>query len=211
MRAISIRKSPRAKTARRALARSRKNVRPPGSCDSEVRVHWARQLAQSGRDLMFSSGGSNKRWCPDWMAAFMVALAGAVVGLACIEALAQGTAFRASGRPVTIIVPYAAGGVTDTGARLMAAGLERELAPPVVVANKPGAASQVGLMELLRSKPDGYTLSYVVLPTVVTHYMVPGRDVTYSRSSSSRWRCTTTCPRRSRCAQTVATRRCTTW
>jgi tripartite-type tricarboxylate transporter receptor subunit TctC len=132
---------------------------------------------------MFSSGGSNKRWCPDWMAAFMVALAGAVVGPACIEALAQGTVFPARGRPITIIVPYAAGGVTDTGARLMAAGLERELATPVVVANKPGAASQVGLMELLRSKPDGYTLSYVVLPTVVTHYTVPGRDVTYSRST----------------------------
>jgi tripartite-type tricarboxylate transporter receptor subunit TctC len=132
---------------------------------------------------MFSSGGNNKRWCPDWMAGFMVALAGAVVGLACVETLAQGTAFPARGRPITIIVPYAAGGVTDTGARLLAAGLEKELATPIVVANKPGAASQVGLMELLRSKPDGYTLSYVVLPTVVTHYAVPGRDVTYSRSS----------------------------
>ncbi len=54
---------------------------------------------------------------------------------------------------------------------------------PVVVVNKPGAASQVGMMELLRSKPDGYTLSYVVLPTVITHYAVPGRDVTYTRSS----------------------------
>src|ERR1700724_2427666 len=106
MRAISIRESPRAKTARRAVARSRKSARPPGSCDSEVRVHWARQLAQSGRDPMFSSGGSNKRWCPDWMAAFMVALAGAVVGLACIEALAQGTAFLARGRRNTVLVPY---------------------------------------------------------------------------------------------------------
>ena len=117
------------------------------------------------------------------MAALMAALAGAVVGLSCVEGLAQGTAFPARGRPITMIVPYAAGGVTDTGARLMAAALEKELATPVVVANKPGAASQVGLMELLRSKPDGYTLSYVVLPTVVTHYTVPGRDVTYSRSS----------------------------
>jgi tripartite-type tricarboxylate transporter receptor subunit TctC len=132
---------------------------------------------------MFSSGGSNKRWCPDWMAALMAALAGAVVGLSCVEALAQGTAFPARGRPITMIVPYAAGGVTDTGARLMAAALVKELATAVVVANKPGAASQVGLMELLRSKPDGYTLSYVVLPTVVTHYTVPGRDLTYSRSS----------------------------
>jgi len=38
-------------------------------------------------------------------------------------------------------------------------------------------------MELLRSKPDGYTLSYAVLPTAITHYAVPGRDVTYTRAS----------------------------
>jgi tripartite-type tricarboxylate transporter receptor subunit TctC len=90
------------------------------------------------------------------MAALMAALAGAVVGPASVEALAQGTASPARGRPITVIVPDAAGAVTDTGARLMAAGLEKELATAVVVANTPGAASQVGLMELLRSKPDGY-------------------------------------------------------
>ena len=123
------------------------------------------------------------RWHSNWMAALIGAVAGAVVGPACVAALAQGTGFPASGKPITIIVPYAAGGVTDTGARLMAVGLEKELTTPVVVINKPGAASQVGLMELLRAKPDGYTLSYVVLPTVITHYAVPGRDVTYSRSS----------------------------
>jgi tripartite-type tricarboxylate transporter receptor subunit TctC len=118
-----------------------------------------------------------------WTAALAAILAGAVVCAAWDEALAQGTPFPARGRPITIIVPYAAGGVTDTGARLLAAGLEKELATPVVVTNKPGAASQVGLMELLRSKADGYALSYVVLPTVITHYAVPGRDVAYSRSS----------------------------
>lgn len=88
-----------------------------------------------------------------------------------------------AGRPITLIVPYAPGGVTDTGARLMAAGLEKELGGPVVVVNKPGAASQIGLAELLRSKPDGYTLSYVVLPTVTTHYLTPGREAPYTRAS----------------------------
>jgi len=108
----------------------------------------------------------------------------AVVALllaAASNAFAQ--AFPVPGRPITLIVPYAPGGVTDTGARLMAAGLEKELATPVVVVNKAGAASQIGLTELVRSKPDGYTLSYVVLPTVVTHYLVPGRDVPYTRAS----------------------------
>src|SRR4029453_5559032 len=119
----------------------------------------------------------------NWTAALFAPIAGTLIGASCVEALAQGSAFPARDKPISIIVPYAPGGVTDTGARLMAAGLEKELMTPVVVINKPGAASQGGLMELLKSKPDGYTLSYVVLPTVVTHYVVPGRDVTYSRSS----------------------------
>jgi len=123
------------------------------------------------------------RWYSTWRAALVAAIAGAIVAASSGAALAQGSAFPVRGKPITIIVPYAPGGVTDTGARLMAAALEKELTTPVVVVNKPGAASQVGLMELLRSKPDGYMLSYVVLPTVVTHYLVPGRDLTYTRSS----------------------------
>jgi tripartite-type tricarboxylate transporter receptor subunit TctC len=123
------------------------------------------------------------RWHTQRKAALVAAIAGTLLGTSCVAAFAQGSAFPAPGKPITIIVPYAPGGVTDTGARLMAAGLEKELMSPVVVVNKAGAASQVGLMELLRSKPDGYTLSYVVLPTVITHYAVPGRDVTYSRPS----------------------------
>jgi tripartite-type tricarboxylate transporter receptor subunit TctC len=100
-----------------------------------------------------------------------------------LPAFAQETAYPQSGRTITLNVPYAPGGVTDTGARLMAAALEKELATPVVVVNKAGAASQLGLTELVKAKPDGYTLSYVVLPTVVTHYAVPGRDEIYTRTS----------------------------
>ena len=44
------------------------------------------------------------------------------------------------------------------------------------VVNKAGAASQLGLTDLVRAAPDGHTLSYVVLPTVTTHYLVPGRE-----------------------------------
>jgi tripartite-type tricarboxylate transporter receptor subunit TctC len=123
------------------------------------------------------------RWYAKRKAALVAPIAAALLGTSYVAAFAQDSAFPALGKPITIIVPYAPGGVTDTGARLMAAGLEKELLSPVVVVNKAGAASQVGLMELLRAKPDGYTLSYVVLPTVITHYAVPGRDVTYSRSS----------------------------
>jgi tripartite-type tricarboxylate transporter receptor subunit TctC len=116
-------------------------------------------------------------------AATVAALAGLVLGMSGDDLQAQGTAFPTRGKPITIIVPYAAGGVTDTGARLMAAALEKELSTSVQVANKAGAASQLGLTDLVRSAPDGYTLSYVVLPTVTTHYLVPGRDAIYTRKN----------------------------
>lgn len=123
------------------------------------------------------------RWYPQWKAALVAAIAGTLLGPWCVEALAQGNAFPTRGKPITIIVPYAAGGVTDTGARLMAAGLEKELSTSVQVVNKAGAASQLGLTDLVRAAPDGYTLSYVVLPTVTTHYLMPGREAIYTRKN----------------------------
>lgn len=96
---------------------------------------------------------------------------------------AQAQNFPAAGKPITLIVPYAPGGVTDTGARLMAAGLEQELKSSVQVVNKAGAASQLALTELVRSTPDGYTLSYAVLPTVTTHYLDPARQAVYTRAN----------------------------
>jgi tripartite-type tricarboxylate transporter receptor subunit TctC len=91
--------------------------------------------------------------------------------------------FPEHGRPITMIVGYAPGGATDTGARLMAAALEPLLHTSVQVVNRPGAGSQVALTQLVRAKPDGYTLSYVVVPTVVTHYLDPARAAIYTRAS----------------------------
>ena len=64
-----------------------------------------------------------------------------------------------------------------------AAALERDLGTPVQVLNRAGAASQIGLGELVRARPDGYTLSYAVLPTVVTHYLEAPRMPPYTRES----------------------------
>jgi tripartite-type tricarboxylate transporter receptor subunit TctC len=87
------------------------------------------------------------------------------------------------GRPITMLVGYAPGGATDTSARLMAAALEPLLHTSVQVVNRPGAGSQVALTQLVRAKPDGYTLSYIVIPTVVTHYLDPTRGAIYTRAS----------------------------
>jgi tripartite-type tricarboxylate transporter receptor subunit TctC len=85
-----------------------------------------------------------------------------------------------SGRPITIIVPYAAGGTTDATARMLAAGLEEQLGTSVQIMNRPGAASQVAMTQLIAAEPDGFTLSYAVLPTVINHYLDPERNAQYS-------------------------------
>jgi tripartite-type tricarboxylate transporter receptor subunit TctC len=113
-------------------------------------------------------------------AALSVALG---LALMAVTSGARAQEFPVKGKPITLIVPYAAGGVTDVTARLMAAGMEKELGTTVQVANKPGAASQLALTELARATPDGYTLSYAVLPTVTTHYLDPSRAAVYTRAS----------------------------
>ena len=60
--------------------------------------------------------------------------------------------------PVTIIVPFAAGSGTDAVARAVAAALSTRLKQPVIVDNKPGASAQVAAQQVVKAKPDGYTL-----------------------------------------------------
>ena len=61
-------------------------------------------------------------------------------------------------KPITIVVPFAAGGASDMTARLIAQELTRSLQTSVIVDNKPGANSQVGTSFVVRAAPDGYTL-----------------------------------------------------
>ncbi len=89
----------------------------------------------------------------------------------------------AAGKTITFIVPYSAGGTSDTAARVLSEALEKELGATVQVLNRPGAASQVGLTELINSRPDGLTLAYGVLPTLLTHYLDPDREAPYKRDS----------------------------
>lgn len=61
-------------------------------------------------------------------------------------------------KPVTLIVPYPAGGGADTIGRLVGERLSQKLDQPVIVRNTPGAGTLVGARALLQAKPDGYTL-----------------------------------------------------
>jgi tripartite-type tricarboxylate transporter receptor subunit TctC len=61
-------------------------------------------------------------------------------------------------RPVRIVVPYPAGGVADLLPRLVGQKLSEKWGQPVVIENKPGASGNIGLAEVARAEPDGYTL-----------------------------------------------------
>ena len=75
-------------------------------------------------------------------------------------------------RPITIIVPHAAGGPTDTVSRLVAESMTRTLGQTLVVENVGGAGSTVGTARAARAEPDGYTLliNHVAQATSATLY-----------------------------------------
>lgn len=69
-------------------------------------------------------------------------------------------------KPVTWIVPYTPGGITDTRSRLIADEFGKALGQTVVVENKPGAGGTLGLEYVARADPDGYTIIYGTLGTL---------------------------------------------
>ena len=62
-------------------------------------------------------------------------------------------------RPITIIVPFAAGGPTDTIGRILAQHMTGTLGQAVVIENVTGAAGSIAVGRVARSEPDGYTVS----------------------------------------------------
>src|SRR5665647_1531657 len=67
-------------------------------------------------------------------------------------------------RAIQLIIPANAGGGTDVGFRLLAPLMEKTVGQPIEVVNKPGAGTQIGVTELAKAKPDGYTIGNVSGP-----------------------------------------------
>ena len=65
-------------------------------------------------------------------------------------------------KPVRVIVPYTPGGFTDQMARLVQLGLQQRLGQPVLIDNRPGANSLIGVDALAKAAPDGYTFGVVI-------------------------------------------------
>lgn len=82
------------------------------------------------------------------------------IGLAALTLLWAGNALADTypSKPITMVVPFAAGGGTDLVARLVAQKLSESMKTPVLVDNRAGASSQIGTRNVVDAQPDGYTL-----------------------------------------------------
>jgi tripartite-type tricarboxylate transporter receptor subunit TctC len=104
-------------------------------------------------------------------------------------------------RPVTLIVPWPAGGTTDIGMRALASATEKYLRQKIVVENRPGAGGVLGPQQVAQNAtPDGYTV--VQIPITVFRFpfmrkttLDPATDFTYimgvSATRSASWSATT--------------------
>jgi tripartite-type tricarboxylate transporter receptor subunit TctC len=74
-------------------------------------------------------------------------------------------------RPITLIVPWGAGGGTDATARIIGSLLEKELGQPVNVVNRTGGSGVVGHQAIASSPPDGYTLGMITVEIGMMHWV----------------------------------------
>ena len=88
-------------------------------------------------------------------------LQAAIAGVTCV-ALPSVAETAWPSKPIKIIVPYTAGGFTDQMARLLVVDLQKQLGQPVVIDNKPGANSIIGVDAVAKAAPDGYTFGVVI-------------------------------------------------
>lgn len=77
-------------------------------------------------------------------------------------------------KPINVVVGFGAGGGVDTFARTFSANADKSLSVPIVVVNKPGAASSVAAKQMLHARPDGYTLFLTNGATLAAQIMLMG-------------------------------------
>jgi len=99
----------------------------------------------------------------------------AVAGALAASAHAQSTANYPT-RPLTLVVPYPAGGGNDVIARLVAAKMSQQLGQPIVIENRAGAGSTIGTRDVARSAPNGYTILIATSSLAINPSLYPDAD-----------------------------------
>lgn len=98
---------------------------------------------------------------------------GLLAALACAFATAASAQATWPAKQITLVVPYAPGGVTDVIARMIAEPLGERLGQRVLVENKPGGAGMIGTDQVADSAPDGYTLLMMVDTNTIAPSLYP--------------------------------------
>lgn len=80
-------------------------------------------------------------------------------------------------KPIRMIVPWAAGGSTDVTARALAKAAEEQLGQPIIIVNVPGASTTIGMAQLNRAAPDGYTIG--TLSSTSYNFALSGQKLSY--------------------------------
>jgi tripartite-type tricarboxylate transporter receptor subunit TctC len=97
-------------------------------------------------------------------------LAGAVAAVALVASALPAAAQNYPSRPITLIVPWGAGGGTDATARIIGSLLEKELGQPVTVVNRTGGSGVVGHAAIASAPPDGYTIGLATVEIGMMHW-----------------------------------------
>jgi tripartite-type tricarboxylate transporter receptor subunit TctC len=82
-------------------------------------------------------------------------------------------------RPVTMIVPFTAGGASDATFRALAEGFTRVTGQPMTVENRPGGGSLVMVNHLKQQKPDGYTLGFMSRAQFASYWVLDGKNAAH--------------------------------
>jgi tripartite-type tricarboxylate transporter receptor subunit TctC len=94
----------------------------------------------------------------------------AIASLTLLAAALPVAAQNYPARPITLIVPWGAGGGTDATARIVGSLLEKELGQPVTVVNRTGGSGVVGHSAIASAAPDGYTLGMATVEIGMMHW-----------------------------------------
>src|SRR5688572_6084299 len=97
-------------------------------------------------------------------------MAGVLAALALAAAPLPAAAQAYPSRPITLIVPWGAGGGTDATARIIGTLLEKELGQPVTVVNRTGGSGVVGHAAIASAPPDGYTIGMATVEIAMMHW-----------------------------------------
>ena len=101
---------------------------------------------------------------------FVATVGGTLASVALLAGSLPAAAQSYPSRPITLIVPWGAGGGTDATARIVASLLEKEINQPVTVVNRTGGSGVVGHAAIASAAPDGYTIGLATVEIGMMHW-----------------------------------------